>query len=52
MKKTIYQPNNKSMLAKYLGVTPTTIHNWKRDKPKKYNLVMIGWVSLCKGIKC
>jgi len=47
-KKTIFQSNNLSMLAKYLEVTPATIYGWKKNNTKKFDLVKSGWESKCK----
>lgn len=30
-------------MAGYLGVTPVTIRNWRRDKPNLYEIVMKGF---------
>ena len=30
-------------MAGYIGVTPVTLRNWRRDKPKLYEIVMKGF---------
>ncbi|QKF73053.1 hypothetical protein AFAEC_0878 [Aliarcobacter faecis] len=30
-------------MAGYIGVTPVTLRNWRREKPKLYEIVMKGF---------
>ena len=30
-------------MAGYIGVTPVTLRNWRREKPKRYEIVMKGF---------
>ena len=30
-------------MAGYIGVTPETLRNWRREKPKLYEIVMKGF---------
>jgi hypothetical protein len=58
--KKIYNKNNISALARYLGVSTATIFNWRNGKYKdiqghqgtinKYVLIMNGWAIKCDAI--
>jgi len=54
----VYNPNNISALARYLGCTTATIHNWSKGRHKqqdnghqgtinKYELIRLGWAAKC-----
>ncbi|MCG3682018.1 hypothetical protein [Aliarcobacter butzleri] len=30
-------------MARYIGVTPVTLRNWRKEKPKLYEIVMKGF---------
>ena len=60
-KQKVYNPNNKSALARYLGVSTATIHNWSKGRHKeikqgheptirKFNLIMLGWQKTCEDV--
>ena len=47
-KEKIYQPHNLSALARYLDTTSQNIHWYKREKPKKFELLQLGWEEVCR----
>lgn len=47
-KKRKYQPDNISSLSRYLDISAQTLHFYKREKPKKFELIMLGWGEVCK----
>jgi hypothetical protein len=51
MNSKLFKPNNDSRLAKFLELTPVAIYKWKKDHPKKYELIKLGWEQKCKQMK-
>lgn len=47
-KEKVFQPDNINSLARYLELSPATIHFYKREKPKKFNLLKLGWKEVCR----
>jgi len=37
-----------SSLAEYIGMSTTGLSKMKREHPKKFELIWIGWVNKCK----
>lgn len=47
-KSKVYQPKNLNSMARYLEISAQTLHWYKREKPKKFELLKLGWQEVCK----
>ena len=38
-------------LAKHIGRSKQAVYYMKRENPKQFNLLWIGWLEICKGLE-
>jgi len=48
-KNKVYKHKNINALSRYLGISSQTLHWYKKEKPKKFKLLMLGWNEVCNA---
>lgn len=47
-KEKIFNPDNLSRMASYMDSTYQTLYFYRKEKPKKFELLLLGWKAKCE----